>query len=591
MTEVHPPNGTGGVLALAQRELARLLGAGVLLAVASAVALAVPLIVGVVIDAAVASAPRSELRRLVGVLLLLFATMGLLGYAGGALLARAGAGLLRDLRAGVLRHLLGLSAGFYDERRIGELLSRIGTDVMVVQVALTRELPAGVQAALRCAGALTILLVLQPRSALVVLAVVPPVLVLALLLGRRLEDSARAARDATAEVLALADESLAGIRTIQAAGAEPTVLRRFAARLQASFEVDRRSARLQAAFTTASTTAALAAFAIVLGYGGEFVLSGRMSAGELTSVLLYTFAVATSIGGLGKLYGGLRELRGAGARMVGLLAIRPLVEDPASRVPPPEPFVARHMDVGPELVFTDVHLCFRGAAREALSGFSLTAAPGSVVALVGPSGAGKSSVFALLLRFYRADSGSITIDGRDLDGIAHAELRRMIACVPQEVFLFDGTVADNLRLAAPVATETELWSALSAAGADGFVRALADGLETELGERGVRLSAGERQRLAIARAFVADPRVLLLDEATSALDADAEAAVGAALARLQAGRTTLVIAHRLATARRADVIHVLAEGRVVASGTHATLYAANGIYRRYWSLQSMATEA
>jgi ATP-binding cassette subfamily B protein len=229
--------------------------------------------------------------------------------------------------------------------------------------------------------------------------------------------------------------------------------------------------------------------------------------------------------------------------------------------------------------------------RLVLHGLDLMVEPGQVVALVGPSGAGKSTLFALLLRFYAADSGRIAVDGRDIASIGLADLRRSIATVPQEVFLFSGTIADNLRLAVPEASLERLEAAAAAAGALEFIRAMELGFETQIGERGIRLSAGQRQRLAIARAFLANPRLLLLDEATSSLDADSEAVVQEALERLFVGRTTVVIAHRLATARRADRIHVLEGGRIAASGNHAELYASSELYRRYWSLQSLAGES
>jgi ATP-binding cassette subfamily B protein len=325
----------------------------------------------------------------------------------------------------------------------------------------------------------------------------------------------------------------------------------------------------------------------VLGYGGQLMLEERLSAGELTSFLLYTFSVAVSVGQLGGLYAGYRELRGASVRLFELLDTEPLVEDPARSNPPAQPFA-----MGPgELSIEDLRFRYPGNTKPALDGLSLHVPGGSLVALVGPSGSGKSTLFALLLRFYGAESGRIAIDGRDIASIGLADLRRSIATVPQEVFLFSGTIAENLRLAAPEASLERLEAAAAAAGALEFIRATEQGFETQIGERGIRLSAGQRQRLAIARAFLADPRLLLLDEATSSLDADSEAIVQAALERLFVGRTTLVIAHRLATARRADRIHVIEAGRIAASGTHAELYASSELYRRYWSLQSLAGES
>jgi len=579
------------LLGLARPHLVGLLCATALMLVASGIGLAVPIVAGRVVDTALTESTKADLYRIVGGLLALFAALGVVGYFENYLLGAAGARLLRDLRARLFGRLVGLTPGFYDQRRVGELLSRLGSDLTVVQGALAEQIPGGVQALLRFLGTLGILLVLQPRLTFVALVVVPPVVLIALVFGQRLEQNAKAARDATAETSALAEEGLAGIRTVQAHAAEPWFLGRYTARLAALLDVQLRNARLNAAFAGAITFAAFSAFAIVLGYGGQLMLEGRLTAGALTSFLLYTFSVAVSVGQLGGLYAGYRELQGASARVFELLDTEPSVADPARATPPAAPFeVTRGA-----LVLRDVRYRYAGAERDALEGVSLDIRGGSVVALVGPSGSGKSTLFALLMRFYAQDSGEITLDGRPLSTIGFADLRRAIGVVPQEIFLFSGTIADNLRIGARgrdsrERSDAELRDAARAAGALEFIERLPEGLQTEVGERGVRLSAGQRQRLAIARAFLADPKILLLDEATSALDPDSEATVQAALERLFEHRTTVVIAHRLATARRADVIHVLEHGRIAASGTHEDLYASSALYRRYWTLQSLAHE-
>jgi subfamily B ATP-binding cassette protein MsbA len=577
------------LIALARPHLVGLLGATALMLVASGIGLAVPMVAGRVVDTALTESTKADLYRIVGGLLALFTALGIVGYFETYLLGAAGARLLRDLRARLFGRLVGLTPGFYDQRRVGELLSRLGSDLTVVQGALSEQIPGGVQALLRFIGTLVILLVLQPRLTLVALVVVPPVVLTAIYFGQRLEKNATAARDATAETSALAEESLTGIRTVQAHAAEPWFLGRYSTRLAELLTVQLRNARLNAAFAGAITFAAFSAFAIVLGYGGQLMLEGRLTAGDLTSFLLYTFSVAVSVGQLGGLYAGYRQLQGASARVFELLDTEPLVSDPARAMPPAPPFEVTRGD----LVLRDVRYRYAGAERDALDGVSLDVRGGSVVALVGPSGSGKSTLFALLMRFYAADAGTLAVDGRALDTIGHADLRRAIGVVPQEIFLFSGTIADNLRLGARARSEhelsdDELREAARAAGALEFIERLPQGLATEVGERGVRLSAGQRQRLAIARAFLADPKILLLDEATSALDPDSEATVQSALERLFSGRTTLVIAHRLATARRADVIHVLEQGRIAASGTHEDLYASSDLYRRYWTLQSLA---
>jgi subfamily B ATP-binding cassette protein MsbA len=572
------------LLGLARGHWRPLVAATLLLLLASAIGLAIPKFAGNVVDTALEEASLADLRRVVVGLIGLFALLGLVGFFENYLLGATGARLLQELRWKLFDRLIGLTPGFFDQRRVGELLSRLGSDLSVVQGALTHQIPAGLQALMRLLGTLLILFVLQTRLTLVALLVVPPVVLVAIFFGGRLQRIATRARDATAETSALAEEALAGIRTVQAHSAEARLRQRYSGALAALLAVQLKNSWLNAAFAGVVTFASFSAFGLVLGYGGQLMLEQRLSAGELTSFLLYTFSVAVSVGQLGGLYAGYRELKGASARLFELLDTEPLVADPALANPPAMPFVVTAGDIQ----ISDLRFRYPGTGKAAIDGLSLRVPGGSVVAIVGPSGSGKSTLFSLLLRFYAADSGRISIDGRDTASIGLSDLRRSIASVPQEVFLFSGTIADNLRLGAPEASLERLQQAAEAAGALDFIQALERGFDTQIGERGIRLSAGQRQRLAIARAFLADPKILLLDEATSSLDADSEALVQSALERLFVGRTTLVIAHRLATARRADVIHVLDAGRIQASGKHAELYANSELYRRYWSLQSLA---
>ncbi len=571
----------GRLLGLARPHLALILSATALMLVMSLIGLAVPKLAGDVVDTALENATRTELRTVVAWLIGLFALMGLLGFVEFFMLGLAGARLLRDLRKSLFDRLVGLSPAFFDQRRVGELLSRLGSDLTVVQASITEQIPSGIQALLRFAGTLIVLFVLQTRLTLVALLVVPPVVIVALVVGIRLEKLSKKERDATAETSSLAEESLAGIRTVQAAGAEPRTLQRYSDRLAELLGVQIRNARLQSAFAGLMTFAGFSSFALVLGYGGELMLDDQLTAGELTSFLLYTFSIAMTVGQLGSLYAGYKRLKGASARLFELLDTESGVVDPVDA----EPFVC---DAG-SLSIDDVSFSYEEGAR-ALDGVSINVEPGSMIALVGPSGSGKSTLLSLLLRFYDPDSGELRVDGRALPSIRLEELRRAMGLVPQEVFLFSGSVADNLRLGRKDATDEEVEKALEAAGALGFVQELKDGVRTEIGERGMRLSGGQRQRLAIARAFLEDPPILLLDEATSSLDPDSEALVQGALHRLFDGRTTVVIAHRLATARRADRIYVLDGGKITASGTHAALIESSDLYRRYWTLQSLEVE-
>ncbi|MEM9799500.1 MAG: ABC transporter ATP-binding protein [Planctomycetota bacterium] len=577
----------GRLYGLARPHMTPILAGTALMLLMSLVGLAVPMLAGDVVDTALEDATRSELRDVVYLLIGLFAVIGVVGFIEMYLLGFAGARLLLDLRRQLFSNLVVLSPGFFDERRVGELLSRLGSDLAVVQSSITTQIPSGLQALLRFIGTLVVLFVLQTQLTLVALVVVPPVVIVALVVGLRLERLSRKERDATAETSSLAEEALAGVRTVQASAAEERVRTRYDARLDDLFAVQLRNARLNAAFAGMVTFAGFSAFALVLGYGGQLMLEERITPGDLTAFLLYTFSIATSVGQLGGLYAGYRKLKGASARLFELLDTRSEVHDPAQDDPPAAPF-----EVGAGAIRIDgVRFGYATTDGVALDDVSLDVAGGTMVALVGPSGSGKSTLFSLVLRFYDPDEGTIEIDGRPTDTIALNDLRRSIGVVSQETFLFSGTVGENLRLGSPEATDDEIDGALRAAGALEFVEALPRGLDTEIGERGLRLSGGQRQRLAIARAFLEDPRILLLDEPTSSLDPDSEAVVQEALQRLFVGRTTLVIAHRLATARRANAIHVLDGGKIVASGTHDELIAASELYRRYWTLQSLETDA
>jgi ABC-type multidrug transport system fused ATPase/permease subunit len=564
---------------LARPHLGALLLATGLMLVGGAIGLLSPWVAGRIVDAAIVQGDLSRLNRVVLWLIALFAAMGAVAYLEFYLLKATGSRLLRELRLRLFSHLLRLAPEFYQDRPVGELLSRLGSDLTVVQSALTQQIPAGIQSVLRFVGTLVILLVLQTKLTLVALAVIPPVVLVAVAYGRRLERLATREQDALAEASGQAEEALSGIRTVQAFTREASESERYGQGLSRLLAVQLHNAHVGGAFSGLVQFAAFSAFALVLWYGGRLMLQQALTPGQLTSFLLYTFSIAVSVGTLGALYASYKELRGASARIFHLLDTAPSVVSGSATA-------AQTAGTG-ELRIEELSFRYDGGARAALEAVSLQIRPGEIVGLVGPSGAGKSTLFHLLLRFADPQHGRIVLDGHDLREWDLRELRQSIGLVPQEIFLFSGSIADNLRYGRPQASDRELAAAAEAAGAAEFIAALPDGYATRVGQRGLRLSAGQRQRLAIARAFLKDPRLLLLDEATSSLDPDSEQRVQRALAELMRDRTTLVIAHRLVTAQRAHRILVLEAGRIVAMGTHAQLFESNELYRRYWQLQSL----
>jgi ABC-type multidrug transport system fused ATPase/permease subunit len=568
------------LLLLAAPHRRALLATTLLMLAGTAIGLLAPHQAGRIVDAAILQDNMDELNRVVLVLVGLFAALGLFAYLEFYLLKATGSRLLARLRGRLFSHLLLLSPDFFERRPVGELLSRLGSDLSLMQGAITQQIPAGIQALVRFVGILMILLVLHTKLTGVALLVIPPVVLVAVFYGRRLERLATREQDALAGASGRAEEALAGIRTVQSFGQEAGEMGRYGGKLSDLLAVQLRNAHVGGAFSGLVQFAAFSAFALVLWYGGRLMAQGVLTPGQLTEFLLYTFSIAVSVGTLGALYSSYKELRGASARIFHLLDTAPRIQSPDGATP--------LSDARGELCFSGVSFAYPGSeAGNALSAIDLEIQSGEVLGLVGPSGAGKSTLFALLQRFHDPTEGSIQLDGIDLRKLRLEDLRRSTALVPQDIFLFSGSVADNLRFGRPEATDEELRRAAAAAGADEFIDRLPAGYDERVGQRGVRLSAGQRQRLAIARAFLRDPAVLLLDEATSSLDPDSEARVQEALSELMRGRTTLVIAHRLATARQAHRILVLEDGRVVGSGTHDSLYDSNALYRRYWELQSL----
>jgi ABC-type multidrug transport system fused ATPase/permease subunit len=571
---------------LARPYRARLAVAGVSLLLSTAVGLVLPAAAGRVVDVALVEKSLGDLRTVILAIIGLFALNGLFAFVEVYALRTTAALVLQTLRTRLHAHLTGLTPGFYETQRTGDLLSRLGSDVDQIAGALTNELIYALDRAVSLVGALVILFAVHTGLTLIMLLAVPPVIVAAVLFGLRFERLSKERQDAFAAAGVVAEESLSGIRTVQAFAREPLERARYGEKIGRATDLAFRTARAWGAFSGVVSFMAMSAVALVLWYGGTLVVEGALTAGALTSFLLYTLGVASSVGTLTGVYASLRTALGATTRVRELLETRPLVEDPADAVPLGSAGGGAPGRARGEVELRDVGFAYASAGgRAAIEGVSLRAAPGEVTALVGPSGAGKSTLVALLLRFYDPARGAVLLDGTDVRRLRAADLRGAIGLVPQDIFLFGGTVAENIRYGRADASDDDVARAAEAAHARGFIERLPKGFATEVGERGVKLSTGERQRIAIARVFLKDPPVVVLDEATSSLDAESEHAIQQALERLMSGRTTIVIAHRLATVRRARQVVLLEAGRISDRGTHEELYARSPMYKRLCDLQ------
>jgi len=494
-----------------------------------------------------------------------------------------GARFTADLRRKVYDHLLTLSPGFYEESRTGEVASRVTNDVTLIEAVMGGTFLYALRMAFTMAGSVLMLFFTSVKLTLLALACMPVVLVPIGILGVRVRKLSREVQDRVADVTSHVDETLHEIRTVQAFAHEKLESEGFAARVESVFSTSVRRTSFLARLIATVIVLAFGAVGMLLWVGAHDVFAGRLTAGGLTAFMFFAVVVANSTFVLAEVYGEIQRAAGASERLLELLATQPRIRPPERPVAMPSPARGR-------VAFEDVTFHYPSRPDSAaLEGFSLAVEPGEVVALVGPSGAGKTTVFQLLLRFYDPTSGVVRIDGVDAREADPRELRRHVAVVAQEPVIFAASVFDNVRYGRPEATEDEVRAALETANALEFVSELPEGLKAPLGERGVKLSGGQRQRIAIARAILADRAILLLDEATSSLDAQSEKAVQLALERLMHGRTTLVIAHRLATVKSSDRIVVLDHGRVVATGNHASLVAENGLYARLAALQFATT--
>ncbi len=549
------------------------------LSVSSSASLSLPVAFRTMIDDGFSSGSAGSIDR---AFLLLFVVALLLAVGTAArffFVSLLGERVVADLRTQLYAHLISLDAGFYDRTRSGELVSRLTSDVELVRNIIGSVMSIALRSSITAIGALVMLFVTSPKLAAWALVGIPAAVVPVIFGARRIRKISRSSQDRIADANALATETLGAVRTVQAHARETYESGRFANAVANAVDTARKRIGAQALMTGTTITLFFGAITLVLWSGAHDVLAGRMSAGTLIQFVLYALFCGGSVAALAEVWNELQKAAGGMGRINDLLQETPGIVAPERPLSLPSP-------VRGEIAFDDVTFHYpQRLDATALEGFSLRVQPGETVALVGPSGAGKSTVFTLLLRFHDPQLGHISVDGIDLRELDPASLRDAIALVPQQPTLFAASAADNIRYGRLDATDAEIRQAAESAEADDFLDALPDGFASELGERGTRLSGGQQQRVAIARALLKDAPVLLLDEATSALDAQSERAVQHALENLMAGRTTLVIAHRLATVLMADRIVVMDAGRIVAEGTHQQLLAQGGLYAELARLQ------
>jgi len=552
------------------------------LALSSAATLTLPQAVRVMIDHGFTQANAAAINA---------SFLGLFGVAAVLAVATAaryffvsllGERVAADLRRRLYDHLLTLDQAFYERTRSGELVSRLAADTELVQTVVGSTLSVALRSTVTLLGGAAAMVWTSPRLAGFTVLVIPAVVLPIVLFGRRVSRLSRESQDRIADASAVASEALNAMHTVQAYTREPEESRRYADAVRRAVGVARRRIAMSGSLTAMVILLVFGAITLVLWAGAKAVIAGTMAPGVLGQFVLYAVFAGGSVGALSEVWSQLLRASGALGRIGELLETRAVIASPADPQPLPTP-------VRGELRFEQVEFRYPSRPeRAALHDFSLSVEPGRTIALVGPSGAGKTTVFQLLLRFHDPSSGRITLDGIDLRALALPDLRGAFALVPQDAVLFGASAADNIGFGRTGASREAIVAAARAAEAHEFIDALADGYDTYLGERGVRLSGGQQQRIAIARALLRDAPVLLLDEATSSLDAQSEHLVQQALERLEAGRTTLVIAHRLATVQRADRIIVMDEGRIVAQGTHAELVRAGGLYAELARLQFAA---
>ncbi|WP_144821441.1 ABC transporter transmembrane domain-containing protein [Marinobacter piscensis] len=534
----------------------------------------------ILVDQGLATQSSGDLARAMGLFFILVLGLAFGSFARFYLVSWIGERVVADIRKQVFNHLIDLHPGFFEQNRALEIQSRFTADTTVLQSVIGSTVSIALRNALMLVGGLLLLFVTNARLAGIIMLGFPLVIVPILFFGRRVRKLSRLSQDRVADVGSYVGENLTQIKTVQAFNHQPHDRRFFADISERAFNIARERIKQRAWLTTLVISLVMGAVGIVIWIGGLDVIEGRITPGELAAFVFYSLLVGVAAGAISEVIGELQRAAGSAARLFELLQTRPAFARPpelASEFPEP---VAGHITI------KNLNFSYPGrSSTPALTDISLNIHAGETLALVGPSGAGKSTLFDLLMHFYQPDSGRIHIDHTDTASVSLNALRGCFALVPQNPALFHGTLADNIRYARPEASQADVEKAARIAHAHEFIEKLPEGYLTRLGDAGLGLSGGQKQRLAIARALLADAPVLLLDEATSALDAESESLIQQAMPALTAGRTTLVIAHRLATVRDADRIAVLDQGRLLAVGSHDTLIQENELYRRLAALQ------
>ncbi|MGL4196690.1 MAG: ABC transporter transmembrane domain-containing protein [Allorhizobium sp.] len=554
-------------------------GALTFLCVAAATTLALPIAIRRMLDHGFQAADSAFINKYFAMMIVMAIVLAVASALRYYYVITIGERVVADLRRDVFAHVTRLSPSFFDINQSGEIVSRLTADTTQLKSAVGATASLALRNTILCLGAVAMMIATSPKLSIMVLAAIPVIVFPLVGFGRSVRQRSRAAQDTLAEASSYAGEVISAARTLQAFNAEDAARTRYSTAVESAYEAARSAIQSRALLTGVAIALVFGSVVGVLWYGAQSVLAGTMSGGTLGQFLLYSLIAAGSLGTLSEVWGELSQAAGAAERLHELLAEHPAIAAPAVPKALPEPAQG-------SVTFDNVHFSYPSAkTKSALNGLGFSVAHGETVAIVGPSGAGKSTIFSLILRFYDPQSGTIRLDGVDIREADPQAVRARIAIVPQDTTIFASSIHDNIAFGTPNACRTMVEAAAEAAQASEFIGRLENGFDTIVGERGVTLSGGQRQRIAIARALLRDAPLLLLDEATSALDAESETLVQKALDGLMRDRTTIVIAHRLATVLKADRILVLDDGRIVEEGTHQSLIQQGGLYAKLARLQ------